>query len=220
MLPSIANSSCPLWMANGSTWTPPAATSNPSASTSARATPTHRRNTGRAAKPAATRVRRSAGARPASRSWTPGPRLQRRLGRIRWPDELPGVSWDLGVPVDTEHWRSSYDWRQWEATLSGYPHYTAKIDGQTIRFSRPVTATGIAAEDFAIRCYAEHANTIPRWSEFDRGGAATSPASTPPICSSTTSGRSSKQSADPPCAEGPPPDLTHSQQEDPLCGCS
>lgn len=37
--------------------------------------------------------------------------LQRRLCRIRWLDEVPGVGWDLGVPVDhlrdlTEHGRN------------------------------------------------------------------------------------------------------------------
>ena len=26
--------------------------------------------------------------------------LQARLGRVRWPDELPGVEWSYGVPLD------------------------------------------------------------------------------------------------------------------------
>ena len=46
--------------------------------------------------------------------------LHDRLARTRWPDELPGVGWDRGVPLDylkelAEHWRTSYDWREWEA---------------------------------------------------------------------------------------------------------
>ena len=35
--------------------------------------------------------------------------LNDRLARTRWPDELPGVGWDRGVPLDylkelAEHW--------------------------------------------------------------------------------------------------------------------
>jgi hypothetical protein len=42
--------------------------------------------------------------------------LRDRLARTRWPDELPGVGWNYGVPLDyvknlTEYWRTGYDWR-------------------------------------------------------------------------------------------------------------
>ena len=64
--------------------------------------------------------------------------LAERLGRIRWPGQLPGRGWDRGVPVDylrqvVERWKA-YDWRRWEARLNTYPQYTTRIDGQTIHF--------------------------------------------------------------------------------------
>src|SRR5262249_37202714 len=42
--------------------------------------------------------------------------LQARLDRTRWPDQLPGVGWDYGIPPDyvkelAEYWRAGYDWR-------------------------------------------------------------------------------------------------------------
>ena len=65
--------------------------------------------------------------------------LDARLARIRWPDELPEVGWDYGVPLQyvkglTERWRSSYDWRSWESRLNQYPQFTTTIDGQNIHF--------------------------------------------------------------------------------------
>ena len=52
--------------------------------------------------------------------------LKDRLGRTRFPDELPGVGWSRGVPLDylkevAEHWLTSYDWREWEAKLNEFP---------------------------------------------------------------------------------------------------
>ena len=65
--------------------------------------------------------------------------LQKRLDNTRWPDELPGVGWDYGVPLDfvaklAQHWREGYDWRQWEARLNEYPQFCTTIDGQNIHF--------------------------------------------------------------------------------------
>jgi pimeloyl-ACP methyl ester carboxylesterase len=65
--------------------------------------------------------------------------LRDRLARTRWPDELPGVGWSRGVPLGylkelAEYWRTSYDWRKWEARLNEYPQFTTEIDGQTIHF--------------------------------------------------------------------------------------
>jgi epoxide hydrolase len=65
--------------------------------------------------------------------------LADRLARTRWPDELPGVGWSRGVPLDyikelAEYWRGGYDWRKWEAKLNEYPQFTTAIDGQNIHF--------------------------------------------------------------------------------------
>src|SRR4051812_24084796 len=65
--------------------------------------------------------------------------LRDRLARTRWPDQLPGVGWSRGVPLDylkglAEYWRSGYDWRAQEAKLNALPQFTTEIDGQTIHF--------------------------------------------------------------------------------------
>jgi pimeloyl-ACP methyl ester carboxylesterase len=65
--------------------------------------------------------------------------LHARLDHVRWPDELPGVGWTYGVPLEylkelTAYWRTGYNWRTWEAKLNEYPQFTTQIDGQTIHF--------------------------------------------------------------------------------------
>ena len=65
--------------------------------------------------------------------------LRERLARTRWPDELPGIGWHQGVPVEylkelAEYWRTSYDWRAHEARLNELPQFTTTIDGQNIHF--------------------------------------------------------------------------------------
>jgi pimeloyl-ACP methyl ester carboxylesterase len=65
--------------------------------------------------------------------------LRDRLGRTRWPDELPGVGWDLGVPLDylkglAEYWATTYDWRGQEAALNEFAQFTTVIDDQNVHF--------------------------------------------------------------------------------------
>lgn len=65
--------------------------------------------------------------------------LRERLARTRFPDELPGVGWDYGVPLNyakelAEYWRTSYDWRAHEARLNEFPQFTTEIDGQNVHF--------------------------------------------------------------------------------------
>ena len=65
--------------------------------------------------------------------------LYGRLDRVRWPDELPGVGWDLGIPLArirelAIYWREKFDWRAQEAALNRYPQYTTDIDGQNVHF--------------------------------------------------------------------------------------
>jgi epoxide hydrolase len=65
--------------------------------------------------------------------------LRDRLGRTRWPDELPGVGWDLGVPLDylkglAKYWATAYDWRSQEAALNGFSQFTTVIDDQNVHF--------------------------------------------------------------------------------------
>ncbi|MBZ4019999.1 epoxide hydrolase family protein [Streptomyces purpurogeneiscleroticus] len=65
--------------------------------------------------------------------------LRERLARTRWPDELPGVGWSQGVPLEylkdlTAYWCDRYDWRKHEAELNGVPQFTTVIDGTTVHF--------------------------------------------------------------------------------------
>jgi microsomal epoxide hydrolase len=65
--------------------------------------------------------------------------LKARLAQTRWPDQLPGVGWDYGIPLDyvqnlAEYWRTSYEWRLHERTLNSFPQFTTTIDGQQVHF--------------------------------------------------------------------------------------
>ncbi|HZR43242.1 MAG TPA: epoxide hydrolase, partial [Ktedonobacteraceae bacterium] len=65
--------------------------------------------------------------------------LRDRLARTRWPNQLSGIGWSRGVPLDylqnlAEYWRTGYDWRKHEARLNEFPQFTTQIDGQTIHF--------------------------------------------------------------------------------------
>ena len=65
--------------------------------------------------------------------------LHARLANTRWPDELPGVGWDRGVPVGylrelAGYWRDGFDWRAQEAALNAHPQFRTTIDGQTVHF--------------------------------------------------------------------------------------
>jgi pimeloyl-ACP methyl ester carboxylesterase len=65
--------------------------------------------------------------------------LRDRLGRTRWPVDLPGSGWEAGVPVGylkelAAYWATGYDWRANEARLNELPQFTTTIDGQNVHF--------------------------------------------------------------------------------------
>jgi pimeloyl-ACP methyl ester carboxylesterase len=65
--------------------------------------------------------------------------LRARLERTRWPQALPGVGWERGVPVDylrglADYWANGFDWRAQERRLNAIPQFTTTIDGQQIHF--------------------------------------------------------------------------------------
>ncbi|MEV8328542.1 epoxide hydrolase family protein [Kitasatospora sp. NPDC056731] len=65
--------------------------------------------------------------------------LHARLGRTRWPQELPDAGRDYGAPLDyvrdlAAYWRDGYDWRGHEAALNEFPQYTTEIDGTRVHF--------------------------------------------------------------------------------------
>ncbi|TWD82455.1 pimeloyl-ACP methyl ester carboxylesterase [Kribbella amoyensis] len=70
--------------------------------------------------------------------------LRRRLDLVRWPDELPGVGWEYGVPRDrlrelVAYWRDEYDWREAEARLNEWPQFVTEIDGTRIHFAHLIS---------------------------------------------------------------------------------
>nr|WP_328745993.1 epoxide hydrolase N-terminal domain-containing protein [Streptomyces sp. NBC_00285] len=93
--------------------------------------------------------------------------LHTRLDLTRRPDELPGAGWEYGASLPYLHdlaayWRGAYDWRKHEAALNATAPRAAT--------SGVPTAVADFGEDVAIRRWAERANTVTRWTEFDRGG--------------------------------------------------
>lgn len=65
--------------------------------------------------------------------------LRERLGRTRWPDQIPDSAWEYGTDVDylrqlCDYWRDGYDWRKAEAKFNGWEQGLTTIDGQRIHF--------------------------------------------------------------------------------------
>jgi microsomal epoxide hydrolase len=65
--------------------------------------------------------------------------LKQRLGRTRFPDEIPGGGWDYGTDLAYHkalitYWREKFDWREQERRLNQLPQFTTTIDGLDIHF--------------------------------------------------------------------------------------
>ena len=65
--------------------------------------------------------------------------LRRRLAETKWPDQLPGTTWEYGADIKkvrelAEYWQNSYDWRAQEAKINRFDQFTTEIDGQQIHF--------------------------------------------------------------------------------------
>jgi pimeloyl-ACP methyl ester carboxylesterase len=65
--------------------------------------------------------------------------LRRRLAEARWPDQLPGTTWEYGADIKkvrelADYWQNGYDWRAQEAKINRFDQFTTEIDGQLIYF--------------------------------------------------------------------------------------
>jgi epoxide hydrolase len=65
--------------------------------------------------------------------------LRRRLAEAKWPDQLPGTTWEYGADIKkvrelAEYWQNGYDWRAQEAKINQFDQFTTEIDGQQIYF--------------------------------------------------------------------------------------
>jgi epoxide hydrolase len=65
--------------------------------------------------------------------------LRRRLAETKWPDQLPGTTWEYGADIKkvrelAEYWQNGYDWRAQETKINRFDQFTTEIDGQQIYF--------------------------------------------------------------------------------------
>jgi epoxide hydrolase len=65
--------------------------------------------------------------------------LAERLRRTRFPNEVAGVGWRHGMPLDylreiVRYWLDGYDWRVHEARLNRCQQFITTVDGQQIHF--------------------------------------------------------------------------------------
>jgi pimeloyl-ACP methyl ester carboxylesterase len=65
--------------------------------------------------------------------------LRRRLAETKWPDQIPGTTWEYGADIKkvrelAEYWQNGYDWRAQEAKINRFDQFTTEIDGQQIYF--------------------------------------------------------------------------------------
>ena len=65
--------------------------------------------------------------------------LRRRLAQTKWPDQLPGTTWEYGADIKkvrelADYWQHNYDWRIAEARFNRLDQFTTEIDGQQIYF--------------------------------------------------------------------------------------
>lgn len=65
--------------------------------------------------------------------------LRRRVAETKWPDQLPGTTWEYGADIATvrqlaSYWQQGYNWRAQEARINRFDQFTTEIDGQTIHF--------------------------------------------------------------------------------------
>src|SRR5258708_17113463 len=65
--------------------------------------------------------------------------LRRRLAETKWPDQLPGTTWEYGADIKkvrelAAYWQKQYNWRTQEARINHFDQFTTEIDGQQIHF--------------------------------------------------------------------------------------
>jgi pimeloyl-ACP methyl ester carboxylesterase len=58
--------------------------------------------------------------------------LKQRLSHAKFPDELDGAEWEMGVPLNdmkrlTNHWHTKYDWPSHEKELNKLPQFVTDI---------------------------------------------------------------------------------------------
>jgi hypothetical protein len=65
--------------------------------------------------------------------------LRSRVGRTRWPDEIPGSGWEYGVDLSymrqlCDYWKDRFDWQAQLKGMSAFHHYRCTVDCVGIHF--------------------------------------------------------------------------------------
>lgn len=65
--------------------------------------------------------------------------VRQRLATTRWPDEIPGASWQYGTSLAylkelVDYWQHHYDWRAQERRLNGFRQYRVQLDDLTLHY--------------------------------------------------------------------------------------
>ena len=65
--------------------------------------------------------------------------LKARLERTRFPDQTPGAPWAYGTDLAylrglVDHWRTRFDWREWEARLNAFPQFKVPLAGIDLHY--------------------------------------------------------------------------------------
>jgi epoxide hydrolase len=63
--------------------------------------------------------------------------LRRRLEATRWPDELPGLGWEYGIPVATvrdlcDYWHRDFDWDGFASRFNRFPQVIAQVGAERL----------------------------------------------------------------------------------------
>lgn len=102
--------------------------------------------------------------------------LRSRLGRTRWPDEIPGSGWEYGADLSfmkelVGYWRDGFDWRAQEERLNHFHHFRAEIDGFRVHFiherGRGPSPLPLILTHGWPGSFLEFLEVIPRLTEFD-----------------------------------------------------
>lgn len=65
--------------------------------------------------------------------------LRERLGRARWPDEIPNSGWEYGTNMAwlkdiCTHWGHGFDWKEQEDQLNMFNHFQTRVEGLNLHF--------------------------------------------------------------------------------------
>src|SRR5580658_352451 len=65
--------------------------------------------------------------------------LRHRLAETKWPDQLPGTTWEYGADIKkvrelADYWQNKYDWRAQETKINRFEKFTTENNEQQIYF--------------------------------------------------------------------------------------